>query len=327
MPPIVSLRTAAGLLCFLPLVITGCGSGAPSGGDDTDSPDAASADAAGGALDSATTTSPDAGVPAPSFVSNVPGATVVDVGSPPMPDLVLLSLNFVQSPSANQFFQEWFGEVENVGSSAICFPQIAVAYEGASGATLLTMSTTFADAAPYTYTGSTLSVSCIGAGKIGSFYQNNIADVAGSTSGVTTLAVTFGSLTEADDVPDPSAPIVTSMVESTSLGYAIEGTIAESSGTISNISYRAYPRDATGLVIAQIQSPDLGVITPSTPYSFTSEGIDTPFTQYREYTSYIEGAGTGAKIAGPTTPQIAAADRDATRAATEARRTIAGARR
>jgi hypothetical protein len=326
MPPIVSLRTAAGLLCLLPLVVTGCGSSASSGGDDNDSPDAAGADSAGEEIDGAT--SPDAGSP-PSFVSNVPGATVVSVGNPPMPDLVLLSLNFLQTPSGSQYFQEWFGELENVGSSAICFPQIAVAYEGPSGATLLTMNNSYADAASYTSTGATLPVPCIPPGEIGSFYQNNIADAAGSTSGVTTLAVTFASLTDADAVPDPNAPILTSTVESTSLGYEVSGTIAESTGTISNIGYRAYPRDATGLVMGHLQATDLGVITPSTPFSFTSEGLDTPFTQYREYTDYIEGAGTGTSVAMPTNPHLAAAaaDRRGTRAATEARRRSAEGRR
>ncbi len=247
-----------------------------------------------------------------------------------MPDLALLSLNFVQSPSGSQYYQEWFGEVENVGSSAICYPQIAVAYEGPSGATILAMNNTYADAASYTSTGSTLSAPCIPPGKIGSFYQNNIADAAGSTSGVTTLAVTFGSLADASaETPDPNAPTLTSTVESTNLGYGLSGTIAESVGTISNVGYRAYPRDATGLVIGHLQATDLGVITPSTPFSFMSEAIDTPFTQYRDYADYIEGVGTGAIVGAPTNPHLAAAaaDRQGTRAATEARRASANERR
>jgi hypothetical protein len=330
MHPIVSLRTTAGLLCLLPLLVTGCSSGAASGGGETDSPDAAAADAAIGTSDAAAATSPDSSAALPSFVSNVPGATVVDVGSPPMPNLVLLSLNFLQEASGSQYFQQWLGEVENVGTTPVCFVQIGVAYRDASGATLLTMSTTYSDGAPYATTGIDESIACIPAGAIGSFYQNGFADSSVSIEGVTTLGVQFGSLTDATDVPDPNAPTVSVTVESSAIGYSLAGTITETVGTISNIGYRAYPRDATGLVLAQLEGLDLDSLAPGSSYALTTEDIDSPFTEFRGYATYIEGAGSGGSRVGGPNPQrlrAAAAGRRAIQSATDARSSIVRNRR
>lgn len=250
----------------------------------------------------------------PSFVSNTPGAVVVDVGTPPTPNLVLLSSNFVQSQSGTQVFQEWFGEVQNVGTTTVCQVSVDLSYAGASGV-VVAPNRTYADADPYVMTGSALIMPCIAPGKIGSFYQNGFAPTMASTSAITSIDVSFHPATYPGTSPAVDAPLVSAKTAPIVGGYGITGTLTGEVDTVHNIGIRAYPRDPTGLVLKQLTGTDLGTLAPGATYSFSTASISTAFTQYRLYVDYLAGAGQR-----PMFPVAAGDDVAAKAAAVEAAR-------
>jgi hypothetical protein len=258
---------------------------------------------------------PDAGASPPAFVTNLPGATVKDVGTPPTPGFVLLSLNFLQEPSGGQTYQQWLGEVQNVGTTTGCIVQIDLTLEDATGAAVVTARTAYADADPYVTPSSTLTEACIAPGKIGGFWTNGFANTAAATADVRTIAVKFGPFTEPSAVPDPNAPVVSAHVQTMAGGYGLAGTITASSGTINNVAVQGYPRDATGLVLGEVSGDDLGTLAPGASYDFTTAPVLEPFTQFRQYASYIEGAGTGGYPHGRAAEQRAASAETAALAA------------
>jgi hypothetical protein len=296
MPALSSSRIARAAFACLPLLAAACSSG--SDGPPADQPDAAappaqSHDAAPSRDAPVSPPLVDASIAPPPFVSNVPGATAVDVSNPKVPGLVLLSVNFLQQPSGGQEYEEWLGEVMNTGSTPVCNVSIDLTYEDASGNAVVTPLTSYAFADPYTAAGSTLSIPCIPPGGVGSFWTNGFAAAEQSTANVTTIAVKFGTFADPAAKPDPAAPTVTSQVMSKAIGYVISGTMAESAATVNNVGVRFFPRDPLGLVLAEFPVTDLGTLSPGAPYPFSTSGISTPFTQYRGYASYIEGAGMG----------------------------------
>jgi len=225
----------------------------------------------------------------PAFVSDLPGAMVVDVGTPPTPDLVLISLNFLQQPSGGMIYQQWLGEVENVGTSVVCTVSVDLTFKDAGGNVDVQPRTSYVDAAPYTLQGSTLTSACLGAGSIGSFYVNGFANTMADASTVKTIEAKFGPSSLAGLAPDPNAPLVTAMPVPYIGAYALQGTLTGENGTINNVSLHVYPRDATGLVLGQITATDLNDLTPGSTFSFTTDTVTQSFTEYRAYASYIEG--------------------------------------
>src|SRR5262249_18517335 len=140
-------------------------------------------------IDAATSTPPSSPTTTPSFASNTPGADVHDVGTPPTPDLVLISSNLVQKPSGGQIFQQWFGEVQNNGSQIVCQVRAKVSFKDASGTELATFEP-YADADPYDGPG-TLTIPCIAPGKIGTFYMNGFVPANAPIENTKTIEVAF----------------------------------------------------------------------------------------------------------------------------------------
>lgn len=260
------------------------------------------------ALDSGTqteTSSPyDAGAPGndasgavPVFVSNTPGATVQDDGNPPTPELVLISLNFLQQASGGMFYQQWLGEVMNVGATPACQIELQLNYQGAGGTILVTPPQTFVDGPPWVLPGGdNLSMGCLATGQIGSFYTNAFANAETSLAGVTTITVAFQPHTYPTAIADPDAPIITSSPEPYIGAYALTGTMVGGAAAINNIELHGYPRDATGLVLAQLSATDLGELDPGVSFAFTTDTVATAFTQFRQFPSYIEGTSTMAIV-------------------------------
>jgi hypothetical protein len=222
-------------------------------------------------------------------VSNIPGATAVDIGMPPTPDLVLLSVNFLQQPSGGMVYQQWLGEVQNMGTSIVCTVSVDLTYADHTGAVVIQPRTSYVDGPPYVLQGSTVTSACLGAGDIGDFYVNGFGNSMVDTSTVTKIEVRFGPSSLPGIAPDPNAPVLMAQPVPYLGAYALQGTITAGSGTINNIGMDAYPRDATGLVLGQVITTDLGSLSPGAMYSFTSTTVPQPFTEFRAFVSYIEG--------------------------------------
>lgn len=250
---------------------------------------------------------PDAPAPPGSFVSNTPGATLVDAGTPAMPTLALLSSNLLQEPSGSQVFQQWFGEVKNNSSTLLCFLSIDVSFQRAGGSQLASF-TSFASAAPYVLGTSTLTMPCIPPGEIGSFYDNGFAAVEIALADVTTIAVKFHPNEFPGAVPAPNAPLVSSHVTQVFSGFGVTGTLTGNSGPIYNIELDMYPRDASGLVLGQLSAVDLDTLQPGATFPFTTVSVSSDFTQYRQFADFIEGPKPAVQRTGTRPPRSALED-------------------
>jgi hypothetical protein len=263
----------------------GSGNGAPP---QTQNPnDAGPGGGDAGAPDADASTKPTI----PPFQSSTPGAKARDDSMPAQPDLALLSSVFLQEPSGSQYYQQWFGEVMNHGHDILCYVQIDVSLLDAQGS-VLTKLNAFASAAPYASTPpSTLTMPCLAPGATGTFYSNGFANGAIDTSSVATIAYKLGANVSNDAIPHPHAPQINAqIVFDTGLQwYELKGSLAGKGGTISNISLKAYPLDALGMPIAQLEDTDLGSLAPGATWSFTTVGAKTSFTKYHAYVDFIDG--------------------------------------
>ena len=276
-------RVVMFMLCSSWLAGSACGNSPMSssgpGIDAAVTPDGRTADAG---------TRPDAGSGA-GFVSNTPGAIVVDVGNPATPNAVLLSSNVLQEPSGGEIFQQWLAEVKNTGSTVICQVSVNVSFQDASG-TQIASFFTFADADPYALTGLSLSVGCLAPGQIGGLYDNGFVATAAQLSAVTRIEVGFSVHEYPSVAPALHAPLVTSHA-ATLFGteFGVVGTLTGVGGPIYNIGLDAYPRAASGLVLAQLFATDLDTLAPGATFSFTTISTPSAFTEYRQFVEFIDG--------------------------------------
>jgi len=261
-------------------------------------------------------------------ISNTPGATVVDRTNSV---LVLRSSNLLQHPSAGQVFQEWFGEVQNTGSTTICFAQINANFLAADGAQLATFNT-FADTDPYTDS-SGLTIPCLAPGQIGGIWDNALVATTVPLAAIKTISIEFDHAEFDVPRPAPDAPLVTSHVASVFDGFAVTGTITGRSAPISNIGLDIFPRDANGLVFDIMFATDLGTLNPGEAFPFTTVSTSTAFSQYRVFADFIDGAEANAAISqatrstGPTAFAALAAARGQQRDQARARAALAATRR
>jgi hypothetical protein len=254
------------------------------GGEERDVP----ADASGG-RDAAMPDAPPGPGPGSGFVSNTPGATVVDVGVPAMPNLVLLSSNLLQEPTGGRFFQEWIGEVKNVGSSVVCGVEVTASMRNAAGQQLAVFDS-FADAAPYQISDLPLTIGCLAPGDTGTVYDNGFVPTAVEVGDVRRIEIAISALGGGGAFPAPHTPIVSSHVAPVFTGFGVTGTLTGNGGPIYNIGLDIFPRDATGLVFGWLIAVDLETLPPGGTFAFTTTSVPTSFSAYRVFPDFIDGS-------------------------------------
>ena len=309
---ICSIDRARSRALYVGFVLALCG-GAGCGESASSAPDARAPDArapdAPGVLDASVPDSsapdsrpPDAGTPdagqpdarpvdppLPSELeSNTPNATAVDVGAPATPTINLVSSNLVQDPSAGRIFQQWVGEIRNVGSTTICQVLAHVRFEDASGAQLAVFDA-FSSAEPHMVSGVSLSIGCIRPGEIATLYSNEFVDSAVPLSSVTRIAVAFTSTSGIGAVPAPHAPLITSHVEPRFGGFIVAGSLTGRVGAIYNIGIDVYPRATSGLAFDWLFTSALGTLEPGATVPFSTISTSSSFTEYRVYVHFIDG--------------------------------------
>jgi hypothetical protein len=231
---------------------------------------------------------PAAPPPPPGFVSNTPGATVVDVGTPARPDLVLISSNLLQSPSGGQIFQQWIGEVKNNGAAVACGLLLDVTFRSASGSQL-GLFTPFTAAPPYQLSGLSVTINCLAPGEIGTFYDNGFVATPVDLGAVTRIETEITALGAGSAIPAPHTPIVASHVAQVFGRFAVEGTLTGNAGAIYNIAIDVFPRDASGLVLGWLIDTDLEQLDPGGVFPFSTTGVATSFSLYRVFLDFIDG--------------------------------------
>lgn len=271
-----------------------CGDG--GGGDDEAAPDARAADARPQPV--------DAGPAEGGVASNLPGLTwEVKAGS--TAGLEIVSSNFVQENLGGSVYQNWYAEVRNNGTRTLCFPEVTIQFQDASGSTLAEMYT-FADTAPYK-TSSTLSTSCLAPGATGAFWDIQNPPGEAAIGQIRRASYTIGTLEIASAVPHSLAPTITGTVFERLTGYwAVQGTVrGASGGAIRNIGMDVYPVGPEGWIVDNLIDTNLGSIPSGGSWAYeTTSYQGSRFTRYHQYVSFIEGSSVAASV----DPAIAAAE-------------------
>jgi hypothetical protein len=226
--------------------------------------------------------------PGPGFVSNTPNATVVDVGIPATPNLVLISSNLLQEPSGSQFFQQWAAEVRNAGSTTVCGLLADVSFRNESGGQLAVFEP-FTSTAPYQLSGLSVTINCLAPGDIGTFFDNGFAPALVDLGAVTRIEIAIISLGAGSAIPAPHAPIVASHVEPVFDGFGIAGTLTGNVGPIHTILIDGFPRDANGLVLGWLFDSDGEQLDPGEVVPFSTLDVSTSFSLHRVFTQFIDG--------------------------------------
>ena len=235
------------------------------------------------------------------YVSNTPGAAVVDTGSPATPELVLLSSNVLQEPSGNRVFQTWFAEVKNIGTATRCFVQIDASFHAADG-TQIAAFNGYADAEPYANQPTHSTDPCLAPGEIGVFWDNGFVAAAAPLASATQLAIQF-SHKEFGSTPAPNKPAVDSQITNGLGGFALTGTITGRTSPIYYLFVNFYPKDARGLVFDIMFADHSETLNPGDVFPFTTLGTPTAFSQYR---TYVFNFSTGTKPVAALSPAASA---------------------
>lgn len=270
-----------GVACALGVV-----GGPACGGDEREAPPDASGGRDAGGRDAAVPDAPPG--PGSGLISNTPGATLVDVGVPATPNLVLISSNLLQQPSGGRIFQEWMGEVKNVGSSVVCGLEVHASMRNAAGQQLAVFEP-FADAAPYMISGLSLTIGCLAPGDIGTVYDNGFVPTAVELGDVKRLEIAISALGGGGAFPAPHPPIVSSHVVPVFTGFGVAGTLTGNGGPIYNIGLDIFPRDASGLVLGWLIAVDLETLPPGGTFEFTTTSVPASFSAYRVFPDFIDG--------------------------------------
>jgi hypothetical protein len=229
------------------------------------------------------------------FVSNTPGATVIDVGTPPTPQLVLMSSNLVQQPmSPAGVHQEWFAEVKNVGSSLACQVMVDVTFKSAAGTEARLTGLGFASAAPYAFriSPNDNTIPCIPPGNTGGFYIDRPDVLAEARLDmVTAIEVDFTFTTPIPDqlVLSSRRPSIVSRLNGLGSQFGVAGELAGQTDVIHDILLTSFPRTASGLVlgrlVAAVDSLRRDEVVP-----FISTLIPISFTDYRVFVEFAYGS-------------------------------------
>jgi hypothetical protein len=252
-----------------------------AGGDGPTNP---AADGGTGTIDGSTD---DAGAATPPFVSNLPSTTVVDVGAPATPDIVLLSSNLVQHPNGPEVYQEWLARVRNAGTAVLCLIGADVHFKDSAGAVVANFST---HVRGQPYASHALTIPCLAPGETGNIFTNRIAPSAARVEDITTIAVAFAPVAAAGALPSPSAPTVTSHAQAVDVTrFGVIGT-AEGKSVVHDVDIAVFPRDARGLVVAYLHAARPATLNRGESWAFASEGIEAIFTGYDTHVTFLEGA-------------------------------------
>jgi hypothetical protein len=265
-------------------------SGGPSGRD------ASATDGGGG--DSSTPTWPS--VP----TSNTPSATFTNT-STGSTGLVLVSLNFEQSPSAGQEFQEWYAEIGNSGSGPACFVQLQVNYLDSSGNTLATFNS-YADGNEYQPPGQTTGTmsNCFAQGTSAGLYDNNFAASSVDLLAVAKVTYSFTQLASPGIEPAPGAPVVESsmLTQGGASSWAVTGNILAPT-TVYNLETIVYGVGPDGLIATRGEAINLKTLTQGSTWPYTAQPIAMPIvSRYLQNLTYLNGACTNCATRPPEAP-------------------------
>jgi hypothetical protein len=206
-----------------------------------------------------------------------------------MSDLVLVSSNLTEQNTApNFFYQEWFGEVENVGPKLYCFVNIGISISPGPGLPLALKA--YVETMPYLSPGLTLTTPCIAPGTTGAMWANNISQVSANLGTATTFAYQLAGMDGDGEVPHPDTPAIADAFDAAS--RVVSGSMV-AVGTISNIGFASYVRGASGLIVDRLIDTNLGVLAAGASWSFSTNPTTDTVVGHVDTVNFIDGVGLG----------------------------------
>ncbi len=227
-------------------------------------------------------------------LSNLPGVDFQVSTMGAAAGLTVASSNLLQD-TGGLVYVEWFAEVKNSGTQPVCLAHVKVTFESATGAVVETLDG-YAAADPYK-SASTLSTACIGPGKTGVVWTNDLPSTAIALDSIKTAKITIDASSVFDGaVPHPMAPTIAgaAITQHSKLGagsWAVSGQ-ATATDTIYNVKEDVYFIDAAGFAIDNLGAFHLETFLKGEQWSFeTISGYrGTKPASFRMFTSFIEGA-------------------------------------
>lgn len=220
-------------------------------------------------------------------ISNTPNATIDPVQSDG--GIRILSSNLRQHPSAGIYFQEWFAEVENVGTDTYCFINVAVTMTDANAVEQGSFYA-YADTPPYDdVEGADLSTSCLAPGDRGAMYSNAFVEVPAAIDDIVAITLEWddGVLTPAA-VPHPATP---TLVSANVFESWIEGELRADAGPIYNIVVHFFVRDESGLIVDRVDANHLDPLFDGGSWDFETSAAEGSIDSYLYFVQFIPGVG------------------------------------
>src|SRR5579859_7680183 len=227
-------------------------------------------------------------------MSNLPGVDFQVTTMGAATGLSIATSNLTQDTSALVYVQ-WFAEVKNGGTKPVCLAHVKVAFESGSGSVVESLDG-YAAADPYKAGSSTLSDACIGPGKTGVLWTNDIPSTAIDLKSITTAKVTIDASSAFDGaVPHPMAPAISGagITQHSMLGpgsWSVSGQ-ATAVADVYNVKEDVYVIDAAGFAVDNLDAFHLDTFLQGDTWKFETISGYTGAkpASFRMFTSFIEG--------------------------------------
>lgn len=139
------------------------------------------------------------------FVSVPSGVELVVDDAAKALGLTLVSSNFTQKASGNQYYKEWFAEVFNGSKETQCFIEVNADFQDAAGGSLQKLHT-YADGPSFELGTSVLTTACAAPGDTVPLWSNALDATSVSLAAIKKLSVELTAMARPQAVIHPSTP-------------------------------------------------------------------------------------------------------------------------
>ncbi len=208
--------------------------------------------------------------------------------------LFLVSSNLLTSPSASEWFEQWYAVIGNDGPNTLCYVQAEVDF--LSGGVIVAEHYGFADADPFMEPDDQFesTIPCIAPGEVGVVYSNGFASSNYGAMTVDAIEVIMVGSDYGAVVPHPMTPTYTPMATD---DWRVGGT-ATSVADIYNMAIDVYAYGADGLVFDRQSDYHLDAFYQGATWDFETLSFDEAVTEFEDYIDFLPGSGLN-KVVGP----------------------------
>jgi hypothetical protein len=222
-------------------------------------------------------------------LTNLPLVQFDVLAAPQATGLRPVSFNLLETGSLGG--RNWFAEIENSGSTAVCLLVTSVHFENSQGVRLTT-STPATMAPRYRSEANALSTRCVAAGESAVLLAISMPGVD-SVSDLSTVTFEFGGFNMPDAAPHAFTPGVAATAGRdpdyiTLDYYRVVGTLTGQGGPISDPQVEVFPKDANGLIFDWLSDVGFVDLQAGESWQFETDWTEVPFSEYELFTDFFD---------------------------------------